>query len=264
MRTLRIGRKHLAISAILVAATAGWTSYSIGQQARPTAPPRNNAARQEKPDQFDHNVAQCLILSNQNEVAAAQIAEKKATSKEVKSFAATMVKDHDQFTADLEKFAGHNYRHRDGDGRAATSETPRAAPANGATRAAAAPPARAAAPQTTAPRTRDGDQADHADHTAKYMQIREEIADQCRASVQRELDSKQGHAFDECYMGLQIGAHMKMIDELTVLSRHVSPEFKPILTKGLQTAQSHFDKAKQVMKDINDGQTASAKDASAK
>jgi predicted outer membrane protein len=236
---------NLAISGVLIGALAIWTSSSIGQQTkttpRNTAPRSNDGARNDSSEHLDHHVAQCLILENQNEVAAARIAEKKGSNAEVKNFAQVMVKDHEQFTTDLDKFAGEHFRDRD-------------------TRAGAGAGRTAPAPRTTAPaRSTEGKEGDHHAHAEKFMQIREEIADQCRASTQRELDSKQGKSFDECYMGMQIVAHMKMVDELTVLSRHVSSEFKPVLEKGLQTAQKHLDNAKQVMKDINDRQTADSK-----
>ncbi|MBI3864661.1 MAG: DUF4142 domain-containing protein [Planctomycetia bacterium] len=252
MTKSHIGSKKLAVLAVLVAA-AGSASYSIGQQAG-TAP-RNDAARAHNPDQhFDQNVAQCLILSNRNEVAAAKIAEKKGSDAEVKNFAQTMVKDHEQFTADLQKFAGAHSQ-------------PLGARADGAAPAKNPGTAPAAAPATAAAGQRAAGQpaAAPADHMHKFMKIREEIADQCRASVQRELDAKQGKAFDECFMGLQIAAHMQMVDELTVLERHVAADLKPVLNKGLKTAQKHLDDAKQVMKDINDStRTADAKEAASK
>lgn len=243
MKTLRIGRTNLAISTALVATVAGL--YTLGAQSRGAAAPQKDGARHEKADQFDHHVAQCLIMGNQNEVAAAKIAQKKGTSDEVKKFADNMIKDHEQFTADLEKFAGHNYRHRDGDVRAKGDGTKRAA-------------------ATEDKKAHAGKDGEHHDHMAKMMRIHEELADQCRASVQRELDGKQGKAFDECYIGMQIGAHMKMVDELTVMARHVSPDFKTVLEKGLHTAQQHLDNAKQVMKDINDTRSADSKNSETK
>jgi predicted outer membrane protein len=244
----------MAISAILVALVAGWASYSSGQQTRSAA--RNDGVRG-KVDHFDHHVAQCLILGNQNEIAAAKIAQKKGNNEEVKNFADTMVKDHDKFIAELEKFAGHNYRHRDSGGSAAAPERVGAGERRTGT-------------ENAAPRSpegkdaKDGKDGEHHEHLAKFMRIHEELADQCRASVQRELDSKQGKAFDECYMGMQIAAHMKMVDELTVLQRHVTPNFKSILERGRETAQHHLDNAKQVMKDVNDSRTADSKDSAAK
>jgi predicted outer membrane protein len=254
MKTMRIGRVNLAISAILLAVAAVWPAFSSGQQPR-TATPQNDGARQVKADKFDHHVAQCLILGNQNEVAAAKIAQRKGSENEVKEFADAMVKDHEQFTAELEKFAGHNYRHRDGGGRATAA---------GAERRTGAETARTAPRGPEGKDDKEGRDGKDGDHWAKFMRIREELADQCRASVQRELDSKAGKAFDECYIGMQIGMHMKMVDELTVLERHVSPEFKSILENGREAAQRHLNKAKEIMKNLNDTRTADSSDSTAK
>jgi predicted outer membrane protein len=242
MKSFQIGRAKLAFFAVLAAAVAGWASYSTGQQARPA--PRNentrDGVRQEKSDHLDQHVAQCLTLDSQNEVAAARIAEKEGSTQEVKDFAATMVKDHEQLAADLARFAGENYRNRD-------ARATLTAPGGRFERNAAGEQ-----PATAAREPRAGEPRENQDHSARFMKIREEIADQCRATVQRELDSKQGKDFDQCYMGMQIGAHMRLVDELTVLARHVSPEFKPVLQKGLQTAQRHLDSAKKIMKDVNE------------
>ncbi len=235
MKGLRIGQNNWALCAILVTVMAGWASFSVGQQTQPAG--RTDADRDARATrQFDEHVAWCLILENQNEVAAARTADKKADSEEVKNFAQTMITDHEQFIKDLEKQAG-NYRNR----KAAEGAAAPAADCNVASR-------EIGGTETPA----------HHDHLAMFMKIHEEMAAQCRASTQKELDGKQGKAFDECYMGLQIAAHMHMADELTVLARHVSPEFKPVLEKGLKTAQQHLGEAKQVMKDINEPGTASA------
>jgi predicted outer membrane protein len=96
------------------------------------------------------------------------------------------------------------------------------------------------------------------------MQIKHEIADQCLASTRRELESKSGSEFDECYVGMQVGAHMKMADALTVLERHASPELQPVLRKGLETVRTHLDHAKKVKKSLDEGgeRTARSKDSS--
>lgn len=276
MKSLKLGRTTLATSALLATALAGWSSFSMGQQARPPAgqpqqpgvqparpapaqparPQQAGAPRAEFDQHFDQNVARCLILDNRNEVAAAKIAEKKGRNDEVKDFAQRMEKDHQQFTADLERFAG-NF---DGGQPARTGAQAGGAAADRNEAAPAAanrnPAGNAAPPRAPQQPGQPAQPAQAGDHSARYMQIRQEIADQCRASLQRELDSKQGKAFDDCYAGMQIGAHMRMVDELTVLSRHVSPEMKPVLDKGLKTAQKHLDEAKQLMKDVNDRQTA--------
>jgi predicted outer membrane protein len=85
------------------------------------------------------------------------------------------------------------------------------------------------------------------------MKIKEEIAQQCLASAQRELEQKSGKEFDQCFMGLQIAAHMKMADSLTVFQRHASGELKTTLGEGLQTTQQHLAKAKEIMKALDGG-----------
>lgn len=239
MKMFSTNRIHTTILAVV----AVGTSVLLAQQTR-TAP--RDGARQNKKEHFDQHVAQCLTLSGQNEVAAAKIAESKSDDSDVKRFAQMMVKDHDQFIADLEKFAGQNYRRRD----ARTGTTTTAEAAAGTDKAAAA--------RDSNTNTNDGD------HMAKFMKIREEIADQCRASVQRELDAKQGKLFDQCYMGMQVAAHMQMVDELTVLSRHVSSEFKPVLEKGLKTAQHHLDEAKNLIKEVSNSRSADTTTTKAK
>jgi hypothetical protein len=42
-----------------------------------------------------------------------------------------------------------------------------------------------------------------------------------------------------------------MVDELTVLSRHVSGEMKPILEKGLKTTQAHLEKSRQIWQQLS-------------
>ncbi len=89
-----------------------------------------------------------------------------------------------------------------------------------------------------------------------FEQIKEELADTCLASAQQELQEKKGADFDNCYVGMQIGAHMKMIDTLKVFERHATPELQQVLRKGLQTSQKHFDEAKRLMKGLDGTSTA--------
>jgi predicted outer membrane protein len=89
-----------------------------------------------------------------------------------------------------------------------------------------------------------------------FEQIKLELADTCLESAQRALQEEKGAEFDKCYMGMQIGAHMKMIDTLKVFEKHSSPELQQVLRKGEQTAQKHLDQAKKLMKDVDDVRTA--------
>ena len=85
-----------------------------------------------------------------------------------------------------------------------------------------------------------------------WVSIHQQIGEQCLASVKKELSSKQGADFDQCFMGQQIGAHMKVIDELKVLKNHASSDLKQKLEKEQQTAEQHLQLAKQIEQKLKD------------
>lgn len=85
-----------------------------------------------------------------------------------------------------------------------------------------------------------------------WISIKKQIGQQCLKSVKEELGSKQGEDFDKCFMGQQIGAHMKVVDELTVLRNHASSELKQKLDKELETAKQHLQLAKQIEQKLKD------------
>jgi len=246
---------------MVLGSVAGAATFA--QQAQPqrapaerTAPTAGQAKAQHD-SKFDEHVASCLILENEGEIAAAKLAEQRAGSDDVKQFAQKMVKDHRQFISDLEKFGGAELRNRrqSGDNKTSgTTRTDNAAPRESRN------DGRAATNNTAAGTPRAGNTAQRSgqDPYAIMLAVKEEMADECQVSTRRELDSKKGEEFDECYMGMQIGAHMHMIDSLKVLERHVSPEFQSGLQKGLQTAQQHFDQAKKIKKNVSHTQSANS------
>ena len=254
MNTLRFANQRLVASLICLA-MGGWATYSSALQAQQSKQPTAPAAGNQHDKLFDAHVASCLILGNQNEIAAARIAEEKAESDNVRAFAKEMIDAHQKCIDSLERFA-HNH-HRDRASREPGASRKRGAAA-AATVAAEPEPAKAS-PGADEPRGATTAQAgEHHEHFSKYMKIREELADQCRASVKRELDTTDGREFDECFMGLQVGYHMLLVDELTVLIRHGSPELKPVLQQDLVQAQKHFDKAKQILMGLRGERAVSA------
>jgi len=233
-------RRNVAFIAVSAFAVMG----SLGViQGAPNDAETRTAANQGKSagTDLDRHAAACLILENQNEVALAKLAQERSQSSEVKKFAEMMQTDHEKFIGELEKFAAHDFRSRlgtlekDGDRKETRTE-------------------RAAGDRTTAARENSGNAgmltAD------KMLQIKQEIADQCLASARAELDGKQDREFDQCYIGMQIGAHMHMIDALKVLERHVSPDLRSVVANGLTTAENHLTRAKRIMKDIDQVNTA--------
>jgi predicted outer membrane protein len=246
-----------------------------GAEDAPVAKPRESV-RQSQPgreagqkENLDSHFAACLILGNQNEIASAKLAEQRSKSPEVKKFAAMIEKDHQQFINELEKFGGDQFRNRNAaqgeaaetrrDSRTEDAGNDRPKPKTGdrnvaerrTERTAKLPPGRNAPRNGTATGLPTAPGAPHDIH----LQIKQEVADECLASTQRELSSKEGREFDACYIGMQLAAHMYMIDELKVLERHASPELQEVLRTGLETSQKHLTQAKEIMKDIDKGET---------
>jgi len=79
-----------------------------------------------------------------------------------------------------------------------------------------------------------------------WVSIKKQIADQCLSSTKEELSNKSSHEFDHCYMGQQIVAHMKVIDELKVLRNYASNDLRQKIDKELETAQHHLKLAKDI------------------
>jgi predicted outer membrane protein len=176
---------------------------------------------------LDDHIAACLTLANQNEIALAKVAQEKATHAEVKSFAQQIEQDHTKFMSQVAKFGGNEFRNRD----TARKEGDR-------------DDSTARADQEKARTGQAGSQ------DQVQMQIKRELADECLASTKRELGQKSGQEFDDCFVGMQIAAHMQMVDELKVLQRHASPELAAVLKEGHTTAQTHLDHAKKLMKTL--------------
>jgi len=79
-----------------------------------------------------------------------------------------------------------------------------------------------------------------------WINVKKQIGQQCLASVKQELSQKSGAEFDQCFMGQQISAHMKVVDELKVLRNYASSDLQQKLDKELQMAQHHLQHAKQI------------------
>jgi hypothetical protein len=95
-----------------------------------------------------------------------------------------------------------------------------------------------------------------------FLQLKRELAEECRNSLEMVLNEKEGAEFDKCYMNHQLVMHMQMVDTLKVFERHASPEFKQVLSKGRKTAETHLEHAKHALKKVDGIQTASRKNES--
>jgi len=160
----------------------------------------------------DQQIAACVHGECNNEIEIAKWAESKCQNDECREFAQRMVRDHSPGCQEMQRLAGDLASH----GQRQAAHTPGG-----------------------------GGNLD-------WVSIKHQIGEQCLASVKKELGSKQGGDFDKCFMGQQIGAHMKVIDELKVLRNYASSDLQQKLDKELQTAEQHLQLAKQIEQKLKD------------
>src|SRR5436190_19695563 len=79
-----------------------------------------------------------------------------------------------------------------------------------------------------------------------WVSIHRQIADQCLASTKAEFQKKEGAEFDRCFMGEQIMAHAKTLDELKVLRNYAGPELRKDIDETTQMATRHLAEAKKI------------------
>ena len=175
----------------------------------------------------DPQLATCLIGDNQGEIALGQLAEQRAKDRDVKQFAEMMVRDHQQFVQQLERFARGN--EEQGTVRPENRALPGSAPVG-------VPPG---ATTSTGREPLDG-------RGVNFVAIHEQIGKKCLELFEADLKQKEGAQFDKCYIGQQIGAHMHVLAELEVLRSHVSPELASVLDKGIETTKSHLEHAQKI------------------
>jgi predicted outer membrane protein len=175
----------------------------------------------------DSQLASCLIVDNQGEIALGKLAQQKSKDNDVKQFAEKMVQDHTQFMKQLEQFAGAQ------DGNANMNAT---GPLQGAGSTDRAVPGAMMQPM--------GGQA------LNFVALKQEIGKKCLEMTEREMQQKEGSQFDKCYIGQQIGAHMQVLATLEVVRNQASPELASVLDKGIETTKTHLEHAQKLAKSL--------------
>jgi predicted outer membrane protein len=244
------------------------------QQTEQPAQPGDRA--QARRGALDHYAASCAVTENENEVRIAQIAQKKAQNPEVKSFAEMLVKDHSAFLEKVRPFDTGakgtrpiigNLRKSLEERRGAVGEERKTTRITNEGRPADERDGQEVVRDGAQPAARDGQpQMAHGQFipVRTLIQVKDEIAQKCLASVQKELQAKQGDEFDRCFIGMQIAAHQHMVDTLSVVQNHVSPELQQVFNEGVETSQRHLTEAKKLMETLEknrDSQTAGAEKA---
>jgi predicted outer membrane protein len=192
----------------------------------------------------DRQIVEWLKVDNQNEIALAEIAEEKASDSDVKKFARQMVDEHTEFLQKLDRTIGSTQTGQQ------QRQTGQQQP--GQQRR-----------QTAQPTRQNGQfaQGRSQQQGLDLVALKHQLGEQCRQSASRELQRKSGAEFDKCYMGMQLGMHMQMLDTLKVFSRYASPELDQLIENGEETTESHLDHAKKIIASLEGQSDASARSA---
>jgi putative membrane protein len=221
---------------------------SGAQQGQPAQPAQNGQVNQRgqvrvgyrgqpnarMPSLTDWQIAEWISVDNQGEVALAEIAEQHASDKDVKQFAQQMVDEHTEFLQKLQRLTGV------GGAKQAQDQANRE--------------------QVQQPRQNQAPQGQF-QQGLDLIALKHQLGDQCRQSASRELERKEGAEFDMCYMGMQIGMHMQMLDTLKVMSRHASQELDQLIEEGEKTTESHLEHAKRIMASLDGHRDSNARSA---
>jgi predicted outer membrane protein len=202
------------------AAPAREAANQTGQSQRRTA---NRPVSDADAGNVDQMIAGMLALCNEEEAAVGKFAAEHSENEDVQGFAKTMAKDHSMMAKELQKWAPlatlMNSQDR-------TSENAKAATEG---------EARAFDP----------------------LQVHQQIASRSIASMEKSLGAKKGTDFDMAYVGSQCVMHQQMIDKASVLRQYASPQLQASIDKGIDAAQSHLDRAHQLIETLASAERSS-------
>lgn len=165
---------------------------------------------------LDQQIATCLLLGNQEEIALAQFAEKHAEHAQVKAFAKTLVAAHTKAVAVIQKAA------------------PEIADLQLVSANAVSP---------SADRSQPVGHAENATATALMQQVKSE----CLSLTEKELGQYQGAEFDHAFIGQQLGAHVGMLAQLRGSNSFASRELQKVIAEGEKMTTAHMAEAKKIM-----------------
>lgn len=166
----------------------------------------------------------CLEISNQEQVDLARYAGTRAGHEQVKEFATAMEAAHSKSLEQLRSLAEANKPKR-------TPEQPAA---------------------ETNKMTAETD----------FVQLHQEIANQCLEDTKEYLNGKEDADFDRCFVGMQVARHASMHSALTVLTRHTKGKLLELVKAGLKENDKHLEIAQKLMVQLEaDAASIAAKDS---
>ena len=160
--------------------------------------------------------AKCLAISNQEQVMLAKFAKDKSTSDDVKAFATTLEKAHQGCLDELKVLASKTVSNRP-----INNENP-------------------------------SNLANNNTSTIDFLQMHQEMSDQCLKDSKEMLSKKEGVEFDKCFVGMQVAKHAMAHSSLTVLQRHTTGELQTFVKEGLTKNAEHMKASITLMEQLSD------------
>jgi predicted outer membrane protein len=205
----------MAILATLLAAGSLSAQQELPGQTQDNTPRANQSSPVEMPLSKEQVFAKCLAIANQEQVAIAKFAKEKSMNEEVKALATTLEKAHLECLDELKVLAS-----KEAVGRKGTNLTPPA--------------------------------ASTIMHAVDFLQMHQEMSDQCLKDSKEMLSKKEGADFDACFIGMEIAKHSMMHSSLTVLQRHTTGELQGFIKASLAKNDEHLKAATSLMEKLTD------------
>lgn len=211
--------------ATLLAAGSLSAQQTLPGQPQVSTPQANQSSSKDTPLTKEQVFAKCLAITNQEEVSIAKFAKDKSKNEEVKALAVILEKAHLECLDELKAMA-----------------TKAAASRNAAISTSPVP--------------------NHNVHAVDFLQMHQEMSDQCLKDSKEMLSKREGADFDACFLGMQIAKHGMMHSSLTVLQRHTTGELQGFIKASLVMNDQHTKAATSLMEQLSDkavARTAKAK-----
>jgi predicted outer membrane protein len=84
----------------------------------------------------------------------------------------------------------------------------------------------------------------------QLLQLHSQIESKVAETLAKGLQEKQGDQFDQTFIGLQLLAHMRMLDTLQVMQQHASGQLRQTIEDARQATQQHLQMAEQLNKTL--------------
>jgi len=162
-----------------------------------------------------------------NEIAIASIAVKQTKNSDVRALAQKLIDDHTTYAAKLQPFTGAAMTP------GKTAEGGKQVPTDGKN-------------PTEASVGRQHGATGAFDHAGLIR----ELANKSLATETKALMAKPAAEFDRCFLTMQVGAHQRGMDMLTVFRTHASPSLATTIDEGTKVYRSHHEQLLALQKTV--------------